>query len=163
MPQSFQRRKDIMKKTLTVLLAALMLIASMAACGSKKTALSAADFTAKAKEAGLSVEDASDIYTDDIFTDALLAKGSDFSIVYLGVDSEDHAKSYWSTCKTFMEGQKTGAGSSQTTDNDNYKMYSQSNGGRFMYACQIGATMVYVDEDDTKKDAIKEVLKKLGY
>ena len=152
-----------MKKTLTVLLAVLMLIASMAACGSKKTALSAADFTAKAKEAGLSVEDASDIYTDDIFTDALLAKGSDFSIVYLGVDSEDHAKSYWSTCKTFMEGQKTGAGSSQTTDNDNYKMYSQSNGGRFMYACQIGATMVYVDEDDTKKDAIKEVLKKLGY
>ena len=152
-----------MKRTLAILLCAVMMIASMAACGGKKTALSAADFTAKAKEAGLTVEDASDTYTDAIFKEALLAKGSDFSIVYLGIDTEENAKAYWATCKTFMEGKKTGAGSSQTTDNNNYKMYSQSNGGRFMYACQVGATMVYVDEDNSKKDAIKEVLKKLGY
>ena len=100
-----------MKKALAILVLAVMIAASMTACG-KKEALSVADFTAKAAEAGLTVEDASDTYNESIFTDALLArKGSDFSIVYLAVDTEKHAQEYWYNCKSFIEGKKTGAGS----------------------------------------------------
>ncbi len=153
-----------MKKTFSVLFIAVLLAAALTACTGKKVKLSAEDFKTKAESAGLTVTDASDIYTDSIFTGAQLAKSSDgWYIAYLSIDSVDDAKEYYYTCKTHMEAQKTGAGSAQTTDHDDYKMYMQSNGGRFMYCAQIEDTFVYVDEDDTYKDAIKSVLKTLGY
>ena len=152
------------KKVIAIILTAAMLILSLSACGGKKEALSAADFKTKAEAAGLTVTDASSTYTDAIFTSAQAAKSPDgWYIIYLDVDTVENAQAYYYTCKTYMEGQKTGAGSAQTTDHDDYKMYSQSSGGRFMYCAQIADTFIYVDEDDANKDAIKSVIKNLGY
>ena len=155
-----------MKKLLTpvaVLLLAAMMITLLAGCGGK-TPITAADFTKAANDAGLSVDDMTDVYTDVIFTGSKMATSSDgWNVVFFTIDTAENAKYYFAVCKSFMEGQKTGAGTAQTTERDNWASYSQTNGGKFMYVCYIDATMVYVDVEDTYKAAVQEFVKGLGY
>lgn len=158
-----------MKKTtkiLALLLVVAMMVGMLAACGGKKEAMTADAFKAAAEAAGMTVEDASATYTDDIFTGAQLATHPDgWQVVFLEIDSAEHAHSYFGIMKSFIEGQKTGAGSSQTTDNGSYAMYSQTNGGMFAYTCQIGGTMVYVPAvfAETYKDAVQAFIKSINY
>ena len=152
---------------LTVLaLVAVMLLASVVACGGKKEAITPEAFKTAAEAAGMTVEDASDVYTDSIFTGALLATHPDgWKVVYLAIDTAENAHKYFDTMKTFVEGKKTGAGSSQTTVRDTWASYSQTNGGEFAYVGQIGASMIYVEPvyADSYKEAIQAFIKTIGY
>ena len=157
--------KNIMK-ALTLVLIAVLAFGMLAACGGKKEAMTAEAFKAAAEAAGLTVEDASDQYTDRIFTGAQLATHADgWQVVFLTIDTAEHAHEYFGVMKKFIEDQKTGAGSSQTTDNGSYGMYSQTNGGMFAYTCQIGNTMIYIPpvSADSYKSAIQDFIKALNY
>jgi len=154
----------MMKKMFTVFAAVLMLGLMLSACGSKKEAISLSDFTSKATAAGLSLQDASADFEGDIFTDAQYAVSPEgWKVAFITVDTVENAQAYWTNCKDFMISKKTGAGSAQTTDHDDYKMYSQTNGGRFMYVSQIGTTMVYVNEDESAKSSVQSFIKSINY
>lgn len=150
-------------KIIALVFAVVMTAAVFAGCGENKTAITSADFIKAAAENGMTVEDAREIYTDPIFTDAQLAKKDGWSIVFFTIKSAEDAKSYFGTMKDFIEGKKTGAGSSKTTERDSWASYSQLNDGRYMYTCYIGSTMVFVDTDGTNKTAVEEFLKTIGY
>lgn len=159
-----------MKKTtklFALLLAAVMTLGTLVACGGGKTAITAEAFKTAAEAAGMTVEDALDSYSNVAFaTDAKVATHPDgWKIVFLTMDNAENAHSYLNTMKSFIEGQKTGAGSSQTTIRDTWGYYSQTNGGMFSYVCQIDNTMLYVPGvyADSYKDAIQAVIKTLGY
>ena len=145
-----------------LVLAAVMIAAVFTGCS--KVPARTSDFVKLCGEKGLTVEDASDIYTSDIFTDAQLATSPDgWQIVFLTVDTAEHAEEYFGTCKEYMENQKTGAGTAQTSYGSGYNIYWQVNGGRYMYGGQVGATFLFADEDESFRSAIEEFVKALGY
>ena len=147
-----------------VVLPVAMLLPLMAGCGGGRTAISVADFVKAAEEKGLTVADTADTYTDEIFQSSRMATSPDgWKVVFFDIDSAEHAKTYFDTCKSFMESKKTGAGTSQITQRDNYALYSQTNGGRFMYVCYVDDTMVYVDVEDTHKSAVQDFVNSIGY
>ncbi len=155
--------KRFAKSTMFILIV-ILLVVSLAACGGKKAAVTADAFRKAAEDNGLTVTDASDVYTDEIFTGSQIATSSDgWQVVFLTVDTAEHAKDYFGVCKKFMEGQKTGAGTAQTTERDTYGSYAQTNGGRYMYASFIEGTLVYVDADESAKRAVEEFVMKIGY
>ena len=147
-----------------LLLLAAMTLSAFAGCASSKTAITAADFKAKAEAAGLTVEDMSDTYTDKIFTGSQMAVSTDgWKVVFFTIDTEENAKAYYGTMKEFCVSQKTGAGTAQTTDRDTWGSYSQTNGGMFMYVGWIGSTMVYASVEEAHKAAVQEFVSGLGY
>ena len=154
-----------MKKILAWVLVAVFAF-GLIACGGSKQPITAEAFRTAAEAAGLKVEDASATYTDKIFTGALLATHSDgWQVVFLTIDTPEHAHEYFGTMKRFIEDQKTGAGSSQIVDNGKYGMYSQTNGGMFAYTFQVGNTLLYVPPvyADSYKETIQAFLKTINY
>ena len=150
-------------KIVSLILVTAFVAAVFAGCFGKK-ALTADGFKKAAEENGLTVEDGSDIYSDAIFTNAQLAKSPDgWYIVFLTVDSAEHAEEYFNTCKDYMVDQKTGAGTAQTSYGQGYNIYWQVNGGRYMYAGQVGSTFLYADEAEDSRSGIEAFVKAIGY
>lgn len=154
-----------MKRTAAavLLVTAVIMTAVFSACGSGKTAISAADFIKAAEDNGMTVEDSGGIYTDSIFTGSQLANKDGWSVVFFTIRSAEDAANYYGTVKEYMIAQKTGKGSAAATERDGWASYSQLNGDRFMYVCYIGSTMVYVDTDGVNRTAVTDFLKKIGY
>lgn len=156
-----------MKKMLApvaILLLAVMIFSAFSGCTSPKTAITAADFKRIAEEKGLTVEDTTGTPEGEIFTGSLKASSADgWAVSFFTIDTAANAKDYFATCKSFMESLKTGAGTAQTTERENWSMYTQTNGGKFMYCCYIDTTMVYVNVDEAHKTAVQEFVKALGY
>lgn len=153
-----------MKRILALVLVILMAVSAIA-CG-KKEPLTADAFKAAAQAAGLTVEDASETYNDKIFTGAQLAKHADgWQIVFLTIDTVEHAHEYFGIMQKFVEDQKTGRGTAQITDHPNYAMYTHTNDGMFAYVCQIENTMLYIPSvnADACKEAITAFLKTINY
>ena len=156
----------MMKKILAVVLAAVLCIGLLGCGGGKKEAATADRFKEVAAECGMTVENAKDIYTDKIFVDSYLATApSGWQAVFFLIDTADNAHTYFDTMLAFVEGQKTGAGSAQTTKRDTWATYTQTNGGKFAYVSQIEGTMLYIapTDADANKAAAEEFIKKLGY
>ncbi len=142
-----------------------MLLGSMVACGgSSKTAVTAADFIKAAQDNGMTVTDENANYTDEIFTDVQSAVHPDgWTVMFLTIDTAEHAKEYFATCKAFVESQKTGTGSAQTTERDTWAMYKQTNGGKYGYVSQIDTTLIYAFVDEAHKDAVTAFTGLIGY
>ena len=154
-----------MTKILALMLVAVMLVGMLTACG-KREPITADAFKTAAEAAGMKVEDASDIYSDAIFTNAQLATHPDgWQVVFLTIDSAEHAHEYFLIMKKFIEDKKTGAGSSQTTDNGSWAFYSQTNGGMFAYTSLVDNTMVYAAPAfaDSYKAAMQDFIKSINY
>ena len=155
-----------MTKILALMLVAVMTVGLLAACGGKREPITEDAFKTAAEAAGMTVTDAHDIYTDSIFTGAQLATHPDgWKVVFLTIDTAEHAHEYFLIMKKFIEDKKTGSGSSQTTDNGSWAFYSQTNGGMFAYTSLVGNTMVYVEPAfaDTHKANIQAFIKSINY
>ena len=157
-----------MSKILAVMLVVVMTAGMLVACGGKKEAITADAFKTAAEAAGMTVADvhAQSPYDAAIFTGALCATHPDgWQVVFLEIDSAEHAHEYFLTMKKFIEDQKTGAGSSQTTDRGSWAFYSQTNGGMFAYTSLVGNTMIYAAPAfaDTHKENIQAFIKSINY
>ena len=155
-----------MNRILALSLVVVMAVSMLVACGGKREAITPDAFKTAAEAAGMTVENASDIYNDAIFTDAQLATHPDgWQVVFLTIDTAEHAHEYFLIMKKFIEGQKTGAGSSQTTDKGSWAFYSQTNGGMFAYTSLVDNTMIYAAPAfaDSYKDAMQAFIKSINY
>ncbi len=45
----------------------------------------------------------------------------------------------------------------------NYSTYSLTTNGKYKYLSRIDNTLIYIDASDDYKDAIKDIIKELGY
>ena len=150
-------------KLTALALVAVMLLLAFAACGGKKEAVTADAFKTAAEAAGMTVEAGNE--GDDSQYTSMMAKHPDgWTVQFLQFDTLAHAQEYFPVIKKFIEDQKTGTGSSQTTSKDAYAFYSQTNGGMFAYTSRINDTFVYVaPAAEAYKDAIKAFIDSIGY
>lgn len=152
-----------MKKSISILLIAVFAIALLFGC-QKRTALTTEEFKEKSVSYGLTVKDVKDSYQEEIFTNATMAVSSEgWNVLFLEINTEENAKSYWAVCVPFLENLKTGAGTAQKTDHDDFKMYTHTNGGKYAYVSQIGKTLVYIVAEEKDKASISAFIKSIGY
>lgn len=86
-----------------------------------------------------------------------------YQIEFYELSSVENAISMFNTNKAKFESQKDNASVYSSTSMNNYATYSLTTGGKYKYLSLIDNTLIYIDADDNYKDAIKLVVKEIGY
>lgn len=71
--------------------------------------------------------------------------------------------SMYNTNQQKFESQKSNRSTSSTASMKNYSTYSLTTNGKYKYLSRIDNTLIYIDASDDYKDAIKDIIKELGY
>lgn len=153
-----------MKKRFVLVCLCLLMLLSLSGCGSR-TALTAEEFIAKAETFGYETADITEQYASyGIFADAAVATSPDgFQVEFYVLNDEATAAGVFETNKADFDSLK-GAGSTSTSVNlGNYSSYAVTSGGKYMYVSRVGSTLLYVSTESANKDAVKAIVKELGY
>lgn len=138
----------------------LVLVFALAAC-SAKTSLTETEFSDSIEEAGYTVVDGTSRFEEDV-TAAMQAVDPDekFTIEFYVFSSSDKASTSFAGIKDHLSKLKG------TWNTSNYGAYSTcrgSNNGTYYATTRINDTVIYIETEDTNKDAVEEILKTLGY
>lgn len=158
-----------MKKILTtagVLLGVCLIVLAVSLLATPKTPATAESFEALMTEKGFTVSRADSVVDEYSFVrNVVLAVSPDGSYqleFYEFADSE-YAGNFFASNKELFESAKVGSSSSASTSLKNFEKYTMTNSGRFYAVAVLDNTGIYVTADAEYKDAIKEILKELGY
>ena len=151
-----------MKKILAIL-AILVCVISLASCGGPKTAISAATFKEKAEQAGFTVIDVTDQFTQGDIESAHVAMADGYQIEFYIVPTEQQAITAYEQNKANIESMKDSSSSYTDVNLSNYNKYTQTSAGRYGAVSRIDNTFIYVNADESYKSEISDFLKEIGY
>ena len=137
---------------------AIVLLLTLAACGASSP-LTMEEFTEIIKKEGYTItNDAPGRYNDGVLT-AVQATGPgvEFAIEFYVFSSIDKAKE---TSRAIDKNLNARAGTKVRTSGKYFRLTSK---GMFYFASRADSTLVYVETEDSNKDAVSEILKTLGY
>lgn len=157
-----------MKKRVSVILTAVLVVAMMftlSGCGDK-TALTVEGFTQQAQDQGCTVSDATAQFASEaVIESATIAKHADgWQVEFYVLTDEAAAVNMFDYNKsTFEESKGSSASAEASTNMGNNASYSLTIDGNYMFVCRVDNTVVYVSEDSAHKDAVKSLIKAMGY
>ncbi|HAL74520.1 MAG TPA: hypothetical protein DCM45_05430 [Clostridiales bacterium] len=154
-----------MSRKLSVLIALLLIMTfTLTACSlmKPKTVLTPEDFQTKMEAAGLAVEDATDQFEEETLDLLLIAYNDDFQIEFYVMDTDAHAEqAFAGNVQNFEE--LSGVKSTTKTNGSNYNTFVMTLGEQYAIVSRVDNTFIYIDEQTEDRDAIKELMKTLGY
>jgi len=155
------------KKAL-ILTLALVIVCLTAGCQKSRTAISADTFTAKAEEAGYTVQNVAEQFSEGDVNDYLCAiKGIepviDYQIEFAVLHTVDQAKQAYQVNVAVFDSKKGASSSYSTVTLGNYSCYYLTTNGRYYVISRTDNTFIYVDADAKYKKEIDAFLKKIGY
>ena len=147
-------------KKMNVLCLVFILVSVLSACN--KTAITAEEFTSKATSLGFTVVDITEQYEGKTIA-ALIAIDStkSYQIEFYEVANQSLASGMFSQNSEILN--QIGSGTSTSASGSNWAFLSKTAGGAYGYASYINTTFVYAREPEEYKEAIKNVMKELGY
>ncbi len=165
------------KKLLIILLVVVILIGAAVTflvC-SRKKAITKDEFVSKAKEYGLSVQEA-DVDEDFVKSATIAYKGTisfivsegsfkpDWQVEFYEIDTEENAKSMYAGNKSNYENTSDSGGSASISVNaGNYSYFEKTADGHYVYISRVDTTLLYLNVSEEYKADVKEFVKKLGY
>ncbi|WP_288622158.1 hypothetical protein [uncultured Streptococcus sp.] len=159
-----------MKKVLTIIgIVVVILIGIVAVVFSnlnkEKTSISANTFNTTMSSKGYVMTDTTSQFAQygDYMTKSYAAQKSGYQIEFYELSSIENAISMYNTNQQKFESQKSNRSTSSTASMKNYSTYSLTTNGKYKYLSRIDNTLIYIDASDDYKDAIKDIIKELGY
>lgn len=155
-----------MKRILSIvcILACLVgVMATFSGCSMTKTALTASSFSEiVTAENNYEILDVTEEFADTPeVTGAVFAANDDIQIEFYLLDTADNASQLYSYNRQRAE--ESGSGSYAASSGKNYSTFSGTYDGQYYYLSQVDNTFIYIGVKESHKDAVKEIVKKLGY
>lgn len=154
------------KKIFLGVILSLTVLLTMTGCFNK-TALTAEEFSDRAKEYGLKVEDQSEDYQEDDeqrITRAVMGYSeNDWQVEYYELASEDYSRQLYNLARSDIEEAKSTGSSNTTINMGNHQKYSQTGDGKYFVVSRIGKTVIYIETTDSNKEDVKAFLKTINY
>ncbi len=154
------------KKIILGVILCLTVLLTMTGCFNKKE-VTAEEFSDKASEYGLKVEDQSEDYKEDDeqrITKAVMGySDNDWQVEYYELASEDYSRQLYNLARTDIEEARSSGSSNTTINIGNHQKYSQTGDGKYFVVSRIGKTVVYVETSDSNKKDVNAFLKTIKY
>ncbi len=151
------------KITIAVVISILTLFI-LTGCGNK-TAASIETFEQVSKEHGNEIIDITDQYQSyENLEKVIISKNTDdWNVEFYILNSEDSARSMFNLNKETFEKEKKDISSQSSSSFGNYETYTLTTGDYYMHLCRVDNTFLYVKVNKENKDAVKKLIKDLGY
>lgn len=151
------------KITMAVVISILTLFI-LTGCGNK-TAASIETFEQVSKEHGNEIIDITDQFQSyENLEKVIISKNTDdWNVEFYILNSEDSASSMFNLNKETFEKEKKDISSQSSSNFGNYETYTLTTGDYYMHLCRVDNTFLYVKVNKENKDAVKKLIKDLGY
>jgi len=152
------------RKTIILLALLLIMTLTLSACSlmKPKTVLTPEEFKTKMETAGLTVEDATDQFNEETLELLLIAYNDDYQIEFYVMDTDANAEqAFAGNVQNFEE--LSGVKSTTKTNGSNFNTFVMTLDDKYAIVSRVGNTFVYIDEQTEDRDAIRELMKTLGY
>lgn len=151
------------KITMAVVISILTLFI-LTGCGNK-TAASIETFEQVSKEHGNEIIDITDQFQSyENLEKVIISKNTDdWNVEFYILNSEDSASSMFNINKETFEKEKKDISSQSSSSFGNYETYTLTTGDYYMHLCRVDNTFLYVKVNKENKDAVKKLIKDLGY
>lgn len=151
------------KITMAVVISILTLFI-LTGCGNK-TAASIETFEQVSKEHGNEIIDITDQFQSyENLEKVIISKNTDdWNVEFYILNSEDSASSMFNLNKETFEKEKKDISSQSSSSFGNYETYTLTTGDYYMHLCRVDNTFLYVKVNKENKDAVKKLIKDLGY
>lgn len=125
--------------------------------------LSPEEFAARVSDYGYTVSEGVPSGVDGSWELCYEASGEDHSLEYLVFPSETAAAQFFAETKALLAERQQGSYVRTSTDLINSQKYTLTSGGSYSVISRIDATVILCAAPEQEKDAIKALLKELGY
>ena len=151
-----------MKKVSIILCAALILTLLFSACTMTKTPITTQEFTSKAKSLGFDVYDATEqMGGQTVASLVAISVAGNFQVEFHVLSDQAEASGAFSDNKINLDA--IDSGSSVSASGNNWAYLGKTAGGAYYYISYIEDTFVYVRTAQENKQAVNNLMKKLGY
>jgi hypothetical protein len=132
------------------------------ACAFNKKPITTQEFTSKVTELGYTVHDVTEqMEGNTVASLVAIDKTESYKFEFHEVATKFQASNDFSQNKTTMDA--IGGGSSASFDGNNWASFSKTTGGAYCYVTYIENTFIYARVPEEYKEAVKAVMKELGY
>lgn len=162
-----------MKKSIVIISIVLLLLVTVAAgftafslMNKEKDSITAEEFKTIMQDKGYLIADATSQFSEyDYVSKVYLATTSDklYQIEFYTLSDDSSATYFFNTNKTLFEQNKTSVSTSTSSEFSNHAKYTLTSNNEYMVVSRINNTVVYANVDEQHKDAVKDILKELGY
>lgn len=151
-------------KKIGIILTVVVLTFLLTGCGTKSVKTTK-DFTALANSYNLSTQNVkeSQYSSDDSIKEGYVAYNNNWQIEFYVLDTVKTASSNYDTNVEIFNESKGNSSSYVEFEGKNYKSYSLSSNGQFMYICRVDNTFIYANVSEEYKDDVKAFIKEFGY
>lgn len=155
------------RRILALTLACVFILLALTSCF-QKTAVTEAEFSAAATEAGLEVRDTLEMYEERTkeqirSSTSAYAEDEKWTCHFVTFYEESYAVSAYQQIKAELESRVSGAWSSSYANMVNYNKYEINSNELFMYVCRVDDTVFYMGIEKEYKAAAKDIIAKIGY
>lgn len=151
-------------KKIGIILTVVVLTFLLTGCGTKNVKTTK-DFTALANSYDLSTQNVkeSQYSSDNSIKEGYVAYNNNWQIEFYVLDTVKTASSNYDTNVEIFNESKGNSSSYVEFEGKNYKSYSLSSNGQFMYICRVDNTFIYANVSEEYKDDVKAFIKEFGY
>lgn len=132
----------------------------------EKVSMTATQFKTSMEEKDFVITDATNQFSGyDYIEQVYIASSSDYSyqIEFYELSDEDYAITLYNNNKSIFKSSEGNVAGETNVDMKNYSKYTLLTNGKYKVVSRIDNTVVYLNVDSSKKDSVKNILKKLGY
>ena len=151
-------------KKIGIILTVVVMTFLLTGCGTKSVKTTK-DFTALANSYDLSTQNVkeSQYSSDNSIKEGYVAYNNNWQIEFYVLDTVKTASSNYDTNVEIFNESKGNSSSYVEFEGKNYKSYSLSSNGQFMYICRVDNTFIYANVSEEYKDDVKAFIKEFGY
>ena len=151
-------------KKIGIILTVVVMTFLLTGCGTKSVKTTK-DFTALANSYNLSTQNVkeSQYSSDDSIKEGYVAYNNNWQIEFYVLDTVKTASSNYDTNVEIFNESKGNSSSYVEFEGKNYKSYSLTSNGQFMYICRVDNTFIYANVSEEYKDDVKAFIKEFGY
>lgn len=142
-----------------------IVVAIFSVLNKEKTPISSEEFKSIMEGKSFTIIDVTQQFVQykDYMLEAYIAQKDDYQIEFYKLSSGENAVNMYETNKAKFETQKGNNATSTNANMKNYSTYSLNSNGKYKYISRIDDTFVYVDVDENNKEAIRDIIKEIGY
>lgn len=149
-----------------IIIVAVIGVIAITKLAKEKNAITAEEFKTKMENKDYVVLNAIAQFEGfDYVKQVYIASPSDYTyqIEFYEFTENEYAQSFYNNSKNIFENRKGSASADTEVNLSNHSKYTLSSNGKYYAISRVGNTAIYIEVNDTYRDTVKDVLKKLGY
>jgi hypothetical protein len=150
-----------MKKAVSMII--LMVLIFCAGCSTNKTPLTLEEFTDIVRAEGFEVIDTKEYYDTSLVEQARSALGDLFAVEFIIAPTEANANRLFNEFKNEADLSKGSTSSHSSVGIGNIASYKLNTAGTYFVMSRIDNTVIYIETESDNKNAVDDIVKKLGY